>query len=174
MIELEGFIRDVPDFPKKGIIFKDITPLLGNYEALTAAVGELAAPYLDKGVDYVTGVESRGFIFGAAVAERLKAGFVPIRKPGKLPADVVNESYELEYGTDEIEMHSDAFGPGSKVLMVDDLLATGGTMAAACRLVEKLEGKIVGVTFLIELCFLNGRDRLKGYDVRSIIRVEGE
>lgn len=174
MIDLEKFIRDVPDFPKKGIIFKDITPLLGDWEALTAALDKLADPYLDKGVKYVTGVESRGFIFGAAVAERLKAGFIPIRKPGKLPAEVVKESYELEYGTDAIEIHADAFAPGSKVLMVDDLLATGGTMAAACRLVEKLGGEIVGVAFVIELCFLDGRSKLKGYDVRSLIQVGGE
>ena len=174
MTDIAAFIRDVPDFPKKGIIFKDITPLLGSYEALSATIDQLAGPYLDKGVQYVTGVESRGFIFGAAVAERLRAGFVPIRKPGKLPAETLKESYELEYGSDAIEIHADAFGAGAKVLMVDDLLATGGTMAAACRLVEKLGGEIVAVAFVIELCFLKGRDQLTGYDVRSLVQVEGE
>ena len=172
MFDLEEFIRDVPDFPKKGIIFKDITPLLGSCRALCEAADQLAAPYKDKGVQFVTGVESRGFIFAALLAERLQAGLVPIRKPGKLPAETVSESYELEYGTDAVEMHADAFGPGAKVLMIDDLLATGGTMTAACKLVEKLGGRIVGIAFVIELCFLHGRDKLTGYDVRSLIKVE--
>jgi len=174
MTNIEPYIRDVPDFPKKGIVFKDITPLLGSYQALSETVARLAEPYLEGGVQFVAGVESRGFIFGAAVAERLQAGFVPIRKPGKLPAETLRESYELEYGTDSIEIHADAFEPGSKVLMLDDLLATGGTMAAACRLVEKLRGEIVGVSFVVELCFLNGRDKLAGYDVRSLVKVQGE
>ena len=174
MIRLEEFIRDVPDFPKKGIIFKDITPLLGRHEALTEAVARLARPFEGGGVDYVTGVESRGFIFGALVAERLGAGFVPIRKPGKLPAETIAESYELEYGTDTIEMHADAIRPGAKVLMVDDLLATGGTMAAACRLVESLRGQIVGVAFVIELSFLDGRRKLAKYDIHSLIRGAGQ
>lgn len=174
MTDITAFIRDVPDFPKKGIIFKDITPLLGSYEALSATVDQLAEPYLGKGVEYVTGVESRGFIFGTALAERLLAGFVPIRKPGKLPAETLQESYELEYGSDAIEIHADAFPPGAKVLMADDLLATGGTMAAACRLVEKLGGRIVGVAFVVELCFLNGRQQLKGQQIHSLVKVEGE
>ena len=174
MTDLEKWIRDVPGFPKKGIIFKDITPLLGSCEALTAAADELARPFADRGVQFVTGVESRGFIFGSMLAERLGAGFVPIRKPGKLPAETVSESYELEYGTDTVEMHADAFPTGAKVLMIDDLLATGGTMAAACRLAEKPGGQVVAVAFVIELCFLNGRDKLTGYDVHSLIRVEGE
>jgi len=172
-VNLEQFIRDVPDFPKKGIIFKDITPLLANAEALAEAARDLAEPYKDAGVQLVTGIESRGFIFAALVARELGAGFVPIRKPGKLPAETISASYELEYGTDTIEMHTDAVSAGQNVLMVDDLLATGGTMAAACELVNKAGGRIVGITFLIELCFLNGRDKLTGYDVRSIIRVEG-
>jgi len=172
-VNLEQFIRDVPDFPKKGIIFKDITPLLANAEALAEAARDLAEPYKDAGVQLVTGIESRGFIFAALVARELSAGFVPIRKPGKLPAETISASYELEYGTDTIEMHTDAVSAGQNVLMVDDLLATGGTMAAACELVNKAGGRIVGITFLIELCFLNGRDKLTGYDVRSIIRVEG-
>ena len=170
-VNLSEFIRDVPDFPKKGIVFKDITPLLGNPEALRQAVSMLAEPYAGGGVDVVTGIESRGFIFGALVAERLDAAFVPIRKPGKLPAETLSASYELEYGADAIEIHADAFVPGAKVLMVDDLLATGGTMAAACDLVKRLGGQIVGVTFVIELCFLNGRAKLPDYDVRCLIQV---
>ena len=174
MTDLETFIRDVPDFPKPGIVFKDITPLLADAEALRQTVTLLAEPYEDKGVELVTGVESRGFIFGTAVARHLGAGFVPIRKPGKLPAETISESYELEYGTDTIEIHADAIARGQKVLMVDDLLATGGTMAAACSLIEKLGGSIIGVEFVVELCFLNGRDKIKNYFVRSLIRVAGE
>ena len=173
MIDLESFIRDVPDFPKPGIVFKDITPLLAAPAALTETITRLAEPYAGKGVDLVTGIESRGFIFAAAVAERLNAGFVPIRKPGKLPARAVSQSYELEYGTDTIEMHADAVAPGRKVLMVDDLLATGGTMAAACDLVSSQGAMIVGVAFVIELCFLNGRDKLPGLDILSLIKVTG-
>ena len=173
-MNLERYIRDVPDFPKKGIIFKDITPLLGDIAALREAARQLAGPYDSAGVETVTGVESRGFIFGAMVADLLGAGFVPIRKPGKLPAETVSESYELEYGSDSIEIHADAVKPGQKVLMVDDLLATGGTMAAACRLVKKLGGDIVGVAFVIELCFLSGRQELEPLDVavHSLIKVE--
>ena len=173
-MDLEAYIRDVPDFPKAGIVFKDITPLLADAAALTETITQLAGPYESAGVELVTGVESRGFIFGTAVAERLGAGFVPIRKPGKLPAETISESYELEYGTDTIEMHADAVRSGQKVLMVDDLLATGGTMAAACRLVEQLGGEIVGVSFVVELCFLPGRDKLEKYDIRSLIQVGGE
>jgi adenine phosphoribosyltransferase len=171
MIDLESFIRDVPDFPKKGIIFKDITPLLADPEALGEACSRLARPFADKGVTRVVGIESRGFIFGSPVAERLHVGFVPVRKPGKLPAKTVSQSYELEYGTDRIEMHADAIAPGDKVLMIDDLLATGGTMAAACQLVRRLGGQVVGVSFVIELCFLNGRSKLADCDVHSLIQV---
>jgi len=173
-MDLEAYIRDVPDFPKEGIIFKDITPLLADVAALGETVRRLAGPYESAGVDWVTGVESRGFIFGSLVAAHLGVGFVPIRKPGKLPAETIAESYELEYGTDTIEIHSDAIRPGQKVLMVDDLLATGGTMAAACRLVEKLGGQIVGVAFVIELSFLGGREKLDGYDVHVLIDVQAE
>ena len=172
MIDLERFIRDVPDFPREGIVFKDITPLLADPAALREACNRLADPYAGAGATKVVGVESRGFLFGTPVAERLGAGFVPVRKPGKLPAETVSQSYELEYGTDEIEVHADAIASGEKVLMVDDLLATGGTMAAACGLVERLGGQIVGVAFVIELCFLRGRDKLAGRDVRALIRVE--
>ncbi len=174
MIDLESFIRDVPDFPKKGIIFKDITPLLGHAAALAEAADKLAEPFVGESVQAVTGIESRGFIFGSMVAERLQAGFVPVRKPGKLPAKTVRQEYELEYGTDAIEIHADAVQPGAKVLMIDDLLATGGTMAAACDLIEKLGGQIVGVSFLVELCFLNGRDKLTGRTIHSLIKVQDE
>ena len=170
MANLESFIRDVPDFPKKGIIFKDIAPLLANVAALRQSVAEMAAPFAGKGVQYVAGIESRGFLFGALLADRLGAGFVPVRKPGKLPWKTIKKSYELEYGTNTIEIHTDAVPPGAKVLMVDDLLATGGTMAAACDLVRQLQAEVVGVTFVIELAFLNGREKLKGYDVRSLIQ----
>lgn len=170
-MELEPFIRDIPDFPKPGIIFKDITPLLGDPAALKDTVEQLIAPFENEGIEIVTGVESRGFIFAAAAAIRLGAGFVPIRKPGKLPADTIAESYELEYGTDTVEIHSDAIAPGQKVLMLDDLLATGGTMSAACELVKKIGGEIVSSAFVIELGFLNGRDRLE-CPVHSLMVVE--
>ena len=171
-MDLEKYIRDIPDFPTKGIIFKDITPLLADPGALDEAVRRLAEPYEGTGVQYVAAVESRGFIFGAAVARQLGAGFVPIRKPGKLPHETLSKEYSLEYGTDAVEIHTDAVSPGSKVLMIDDLLATGGTMAAACELVASLGGRIVGIAFLIELGFLNGRAKLAGYDLHTLIRVE--
>ena len=148
-MDLEKFIRDIPDFPTEGIIFKDITPLLGDPAALDETIRLLAQPYEGKSVKYVTGIESRGFIFGAAVARQLGAGFVPIRKPGKLPHETVKKEYALEYGTDAIEIHADAVSAGDRVLMVDDLLATGGTMAAACELVAGLGAEIVGVAFVI-------------------------
>jgi adenine phosphoribosyltransferase len=170
-MELAPFIRDIPDFPKPGIIFKDITPLLVDPEALKDTVEQLIAPFEDEGIEIVTGVESRGFIFAAAAAIRLGAGFVPIRKPGKLPAETIDQSYELEYGTDTIEIHADAIRPGQKVLMLDDLLATGGTMAAACGLVDRIGGEIVSTAFVIELGFLNGRDKLS-CPVHSLMVVE--
>ena len=173
-MELARYIRDVPDFPKEGIIFKDITPLLADAAALDEAVRRLAQPYEGKGVEVVTGIESRGFIFGGAVARQLGAGFVPLRKPGKLPHKTVKKEYALEYGTDAVEIHADAIPAGAKVLMVDDLLATGGTMAAACDLVKRLGGQIVGTAFVVELCFLNGRDKLTGCDVHTLIKVEEE
>ncbi len=172
MIDLADFIRDIPDFPRKGIIFKDITPLLLDPVALDEAIIRLAEPYRDAGIEIVVGVESRGFIFGPAVARELGAGFVPIRKPGKLPHKTVGREYALEYGTDAIEMHADAVVDGTRILMLDDLLATGGTMAAACEMVEDLGGDIVGIAFLIELCFLNGRDKLTDHKIQSLIRVE--
>lgn len=173
-IDLAGFIRDVPDFPKQGIIFKDITPLLLDPEALRESVRVMAEPHLDERVDVVVAPEARGFIFGAAVACTLGAGFVPVRKPGKLPHDTTQITYDLEYGTDTLEIHTDAIEKGQKVLMVDDLLATGGTMAACCEMVEKLGGKIVCIEFLIELAFLDGRKFLEKYPVRSQIVFDAE
>lgn len=174
MADIAALIRDIPDFPKEGIIFKDITPLLGNAEALVATADLLAEPFRDKGVDLVAGIESRGFIFGTMIAERLGAGFVPIRKPGKLPAETISRSYDLEYGTATIEIHTDAIQRGQKVLMVDDLLATGGTMQAACEVVEELGGDIVGCSFVVELAFLPGREKISAYPVHSLMQVTAE
>ncbi len=168
-INLKKYIRDVPDFPREGILFRDITPLLADKDALVAAIEAMTEPFMDKGIDYVAAVEARGFIFGSAVARMLGAGFVPIRKKGKLPWKTESVSYDLEYGTDTVEVHKDAVGPGSKVLMVDDLLATGGTMRAACLLMEKLGAEVAGLTFLIELSFLAGRDILAGHPIHTVI-----
>jgi len=173
-MDLEKLIRDVPDFPKPGIVFKDITTLTKDPEGLRAAVDALVERYAESGATKIVGIEARGFIFGAALAYRLGVGFVPARKPGKLPADTVRAEYELEYGTDAIEMHRDAIRPGEKVLIIDDLLATGGTAKAAAELVEILGGEIVEIAFLIELTFLKGRDRLTGYDVFSLIEFGAE
>jgi adenine phosphoribosyltransferase len=170
MSDLARFIRDIPDFPKPGILFRDITPLLGNPEALAAALEAMAAPYRGGGVHAVAGIESRGFIFGTGLARLLGVGFVPIRKPGKLPAEKVREEYQLEYGTDAVEIHRDAVSPGARVLVVDDLLATGGTMAASCSLVERIGGVVAGTSFLVELTFLKGRDRLKGRPIHAVIQ----
>lgn len=167
--DLRRFIRDVPDWPKKGILFRDITPLLSAPKAFSAAVDALCSDFRDQKIDYVAAVEARGFIFGAAVAERLSAGFVPIRKKGKLPSETESITYELEYGTDTLEVHNDAIDKGSNVLMVDDLLATGGTMAAACELIEKIGGKIAGISFLVELTELNGREKLGGYKIKAVL-----
>lgn len=169
---LSRMLRDVPDFPKPGIVYKDITPLLADPAALSLAVELLTQPFRTQHVDIVVGAESRGFIFGTAVARNLSAGFVPIRKPGKLPYKTRCVEYKLEYGTDALEMHDDAIRPGMKVVMIDDLLATGGTMKACCDLVDSLDGCIVGVACLIELCFLNGRSKLGDLPVHSVIRIE--
>jgi len=166
---LAQYIRDIPDWPKKGILFRDITPLLADPRAFPIAVEALCAPWHDAGAEYVAAVEARGFIFGAAVAAKLGVGFIPIRKKGKLPYETERITYDLEYGTDCVEMHRDAVPPGAKVLMVDDLLATGGTMRAACQLIEKVGAKVVGIAFLIELADLNGRERLTQYNVRAVI-----
>lgn len=169
MSRLGSLIRDVPDFPKKGIVFKDITPLLADPAGFSQAVDLIATRYRDDRIDLVVGVESRGFIFGAAVAARLKTGFIPIRKPGKLPSKTQRIEYELEYGRDALEIHLDAIKPGQRVLMVDDLLATGGTMKACCDLVRQLGGTVVGIAFLIELGFLPGRSKLAEHEVFSIL-----
>jgi adenine phosphoribosyltransferase len=166
---LEDRIRDIPDFPQKGVLFKDITPLLQDRVALRDAMDRLAAYYKDAGIEAVVGVESRGFIFASPLAYLLNAGFVPVRKFGKLPSQTMNVEYALEYGTNIVEVHMDAIQPGQKVLIVDDLLATGGTVAAAIELVERLGGQITGIAFLVELSYLRGRERLKGYDVFALI-----
>jgi len=168
-MDLASTIRNVPDFPVEGILFYDITTMLNKPEAFKASIDKLVKNYQNTEIDQVVGVESRGFIFGPILAYKLGAGFVPVRKPGKLPADKLAESYELEYGTNILEIHRDAIQPGQKVLVVDDLLATGGTAKATCNLVEKLGGQVVGVAFVIELNFLKGRDQLKGYKVFSLL-----
>ncbi len=168
---LRGLIRDVPDFPKAGIVFKDFTPLIRDPAALALGVELMANPYRGKGVDLVIGAESRGFIFGIALAQSLSCGFVPIRKPGKLPWKHRSISYELEYGHDSLEIHIDAIDPGQRVLLVDDLLATGGTMKACCQLVSQMRANIIGITVLIELVQLQGRGVLKEYgEVHSVLR----
>ena len=166
---LKQHIRDIPGFPSPGIIFKDITPLLADVEAFRATVDALADAFADRGVDRVIGIEARGFILGAPVAYRLGAAFIPVRKPGKLPHEVEGLEYELEYGTDTLEVHRDALGPGHRVVIIDDVLATGGTAAAAAGLVEKLGGEVAGLGFLMELAFLDGRTRLPDRDIRSLL-----
>jgi adenine phosphoribosyltransferase len=172
MIDLARFVRDIPDFPKKGIVFKDITPLLRDPGALAQAVDVLAAHYAGGRVDAVAAVESRGFIFGGALAMTLGAGFIPIRKPGKLPHDTLSESYSLEYGTDTVQMHSDAVRKGDRVLIVDDLLATGGTARAAVNLVARLGGEVIGAAFVIELGFLDGRTKLGDVPVFALLNYD--
>ncbi len=168
---IDELIRDVPDFPKPGIVFKDITPILADAKAMALIYEALAAPYLETApqVDKVLGIESRGFIFGTPLAQRLGVGFAPVRKPGKLPWKTVSQSYALEYGEDTLELHDDAVQPGERVVIVDDLLATGGTMQAACQLVEKLGGTVAGCSVLIELGFLEGRAKLEGHPFHSLI-----
>jgi adenine phosphoribosyltransferase len=170
MDHLKAKIRHVPDFPKAGILFYDITTLLQDPEGLHLAIDSLSLPYRDQRIDLVVGVESRGFIFGAAVADRIGAGFSPVRKPGKLPSSTIKATYELEYGTDSLEMHADAVSDGQRVLIVDDLLATGGTARATTDLVKKLGGTVVGLAFLIELVALNGRAKLPGEHVHTVLK----
>jgi adenine phosphoribosyltransferase len=169
-MDLKQHIRSVPDFPKAGILFYDITTLLKDPQGFRMTIDMLATPYLDQGIDAVVGIESRGFILGAAVAQRIGAGFVPIRKPGKLPAKSIKESYDLEYGKDALEIHEDAVGKGQRVLIVDDVLATGGTAAAAVQLVRKLGGDLHGLAVLIELLFLDGRQKVAGENVFSVLK----
>lgn len=164
-------LRDIPDFPEPGVVFKDITPLLADAAAFRLAVDSLSDPYVDSEIDLVAGMEARGFLFAAPIAYRLSAGCVPFRKPGKLPYETVEHTYDLEYGTDSLAAHVDAIGPGARVLVVDDVLATGGTAAAACDLVTSLGGTIVACAFLLELGFLSGRGRLSGQQVTSVLTI---
>ncbi|MCX5698222.1 MAG: adenine phosphoribosyltransferase [Candidatus Omnitrophica bacterium] len=170
---LEKSIRSIPDFPKPGILFRDITTLIQNKAAFKKSVDLLAKKYKGKGFDKVVGVEARGFIFAAAVAHKIGAGFVPVRKKGKLPFKTIAATYALEYGTDTLEIHQDAIGAGEKVLIIDDLLATGGTVGAVIELVKKLEGKISGIGFVIELVDLNGKDKFKEYPIYSLVKFQG-
>lgn len=170
---VQSKVRDIVDFPKKGIIFRDITTAVKDPKALQFMVDFLVQQYEDKKIDYVVGIESRGFIFGAPLAYKLGAGFVVVRKPGKLPADVISQEYALEYGTDKIEMHADAIEAGKNVLVIDDLLATGGTVDAACKLLKKAGANVVGAGFIIELSDLGGRKKLEGIEVTSMIQYKG-
>ncbi|HKE80235.1 MAG TPA: adenine phosphoribosyltransferase [Solirubrobacteraceae bacterium] len=173
-VDLAALVRDIPDFPRPGIVFKDITPVLTSAEGLDAAVSALAGLARDLDVDVVIGAEARGFLLGPAIARDLGAGFVLARKPGKLPHETVRAEYVLEYGTDALELHSDAVAAGARVLVHDDLLATGGTAKALCELVEQLGGEVVGCVFLVELAFLNGRELLAGYDVRALLSYDAD
>jgi len=169
-MRLEDKIRDVPDFPKKGIIFKDITPLLQDAVSFKYAIDLFTETYRDKGIDVIVAAEARGFILGAPLAYNLGVGFVPVRKPAKLPAECISAEYALEYGVDSLHMHKDAILPGQRVLVIDDLLATGGTVRAKIELVEKLGAEVAGIAFLIELTFLEGRAKLEGYEITSFIK----
>jgi adenine phosphoribosyltransferase len=169
-MDLKQHIRHVPDFPKAGILFYDITTLLRDPVGFKTTIELLSTPYVDQGIDAVVGIESRGFILGAAVAGRIGAGFIPIRKPGKLPAKALKETYDLEYGKDALEIHEDAVAKGQRILIVDDVLATGGTAAAAVQLVRKLGGELHGLSFLIELMFLNGKEKIAAENVYSVLK----
>ncbi|MEM8912455.1 MAG: adenine phosphoribosyltransferase [Planctomycetota bacterium] len=174
MTDLRRFIRDIPDYPKRGILFRDITPLLADPSALDAAVEQMAQPFLDSKIDVVVAAEARGFIFGTPLALRLNAGFVPVRKPGKLPFQFHTFAYELEYGTDELQMHVDGIQPDQRVLIVDDLLATGGTVEACLRLLEKCDAEVAGCSFLIHLEPLGGAARLAPYPIQSVLTYRGD
>ena len=175
-IDLKSLVRTIPDYPKPGIMFRDITTLLGDAKGLTACVKQLAEPYADKSIDAVAGIEARGFILGGAIADRLGCGFVPIRKKGKLPGKAIGQDYELEYGVDVIEIHDDAVTRGERVLLVDDLIATGGTAEAAVKLLRKLDAEIVAAAFVIDLPDLKGRERVEalGIDCHTLIEFEGD
>lgn len=172
--QLRQRIRNIVDFPKKGIVFRDITTLLMDPAAFRMAIDIMYDRYADKNITKIVAIESRGFIFGSVLAYKLNAGFIPVRKPNKLPSTKIRQEYQLEYGVDALEIHTDAIAAGDRVLVVDDLLATGGTSLASCTLVESLGGTIAGLVFLIELTFLNGKSKLKGYDVYSIISYDTE
>lgn len=169
-IQLADYIRDIPDFPKAGIVFKDITPLVKSPEAFKASLDALAERFKDLEIDYVVGIESRGFIFGAPLADRLGVGFLPVRKPGKLPYQTEKIDYDLEYGSGTLEIHADACGPGHRVLIVDDLLATGGTVYGTRALIERMGGTVVAAGFVVELGFLNGREKLPGLEIQALIQ----
>ena len=171
---LEKSIRNIPDFPKPGILFRDVTTLIQNKSAFKKSIDLLAKKYKDKKIDKVVGVEARGFIFGAALAHKLGAGFVPVRKKGKLPYKTISATYELEYGTDTLEIHKDAITSGERIIIIDDLLATGGTVKAVADLVKQLQGNIIGIGFIIELIDLHGRDKLKDYPLFSLVKFCGE
>ncbi|MFC1585089.1 adenine phosphoribosyltransferase [Fibrobacterota bacterium] len=173
-MDLKLLIRNIPDHPKPGINFKDITPLFLNPDAVQQACADMTAPFIGDSIDFVIGIESRGFLFGVQVAYNLKAGFIPIRKPGKLPGDTIKADYSLEYGTDSLEMHTGQFKQGANILIVDDLLATGGTVSAAAELVKREGGNLIGFSFLIELSFLNGRGKLEEKKVTSLISYDEE
>jgi adenine phosphoribosyltransferase len=169
MVQLEQYVRAIPNFPKPGVTFRDLTPLMGDPQALRSSISALVAPFRDAGIDVVAGMEARGFIFGSLAAWQLGTGFVPLRKPGKLPAEVEAVHYALEYGTASLEIHRDAIGRGHRVLLVDDVLATGGTAAASVDLVNRLGGEIVGCAFLIELSMLEGRRKLVGQKIHTVL-----
>lgn len=170
MTDFKSIIREIPDFPKPGILFYDLTTLMKNAAGFAAAIDQLAEPYQGKAIDVVLGIEARGFIFASTLAYKLGAGFVPVRKPGKLPAATHRASYDLEYGKDTLEIHKDAIQPGSNVLIADDLMATGGTAAAVAAMVKQMGGNLIGLAFLVELEFLHGRDKIQGMDVFSLIK----
>lgn len=174
MKKLEEYVRSIPDFPEEGIIFRDVTSILQDADGLALAIDSMQDCLKDKDIDVIVGTESRGFIFGVPIAYNLHKPFVPVRKKGKLPCETVQMNYDLEYGSASIEMHKDAIRPGQKVAVIDDLIATGGTIEAAIKLIEELGGEVVKVVFLMELAGLHGRDRLKGYDVASVISYEGK
>ena len=169
-MNFNDYIRDIPDFPKEGILFKDITPLLKDKEVFKKAIDTMADNYNDIEIDYVVGIEARGFIIGTPLAYALNKGFIPIRKPGKLPYDKISASYDLEYGSNELEIHTDAISEGDNILLVDDLLATGGTTKASVDLIEKLGGNIVSIAFLLELVELNGREEIEDYDIYTLLQ----
>ena len=174
MKKIEEYVRSIPDFPEPGVIFRDVTSILQDADGLKLAIDSMQAFLQDVDVDVIVGTESRGFMFGVPIAYNLHKAFVPVRKKGKLPCDTISQSYDLEYGSAEIEMHKDAIKPGQKVAIIDDLIATGGTVEAAVKLVEQLGGEVVKIVFLMELAGLKGRERLKGYSVDSVIRYEGK
>jgi adenine phosphoribosyltransferase len=171
-IDFKSYIREFPDWPKEGILYRDITPILLHQRIFSAAVDALCSGFRETEVDFVAGVEARGFIFGISAAERLGVGFVPIRKKGKLPGKIESITFDLEYGTDTLQVRSDAIEHGSNVLMVDDLLATAGTMSSACRLIERVGGRIAGISFLVELAYLHGREKLSDYKVTSVVKYD--